>query len=317
MDYWDAVRGKWPEDCAPLLGRDAPARDRLVIKRRWNPLPRRQTGMAITGMPGTGKSFLHQALRRRLEGDDPITPRESPNYEKDRFVTATDQGKRHIELVVVPGQKFSDPAERTRERYFANGRAPTGVVHVVSWGFSKIWDENTQDVVRGISGPLDPADPRAMPQLPEVVEQARAFTFQRELDDLATTCTWLRGAWDASTGPLWLIIALTMPDLLLSRLVDGAAARRADEATFAAVAAHYLPAAHPAHDSGFAAEVRALVNYAGENRFGTRIALMPVISYRLPFTFRGVSLPPLGGDDLRARLMSRFSNRIGVYGDGG
>ncbi|GAA3013510.1 hypothetical protein [Actinokineospora diospyrosa] len=317
MDIWHAARATWAANAEPLLGKLGGRPASLVIKRRYNFLVRPAVGIAITGMRGTGKSFLHQALRQRFQLGQPVLEGESADYERDRFVTATGGGKRHVELVVVPGQKDSEQGRRTRDRYFANGNAPTGVVHVVSWGFSKIWDEDLQRVAIAESAALPATDPRAMAHLPELVEQARAHNLRGELDDLRQTRSWLESSWESRSGPLWLVIVLAMPDLLHRNLPDPAAARAADAATLAAVGGHYLPSADPGRDSEFAREVRALVNFVGENRFGARVAMMPVISFRKPFTVGGVAIPSHGDDELVATLMSRFSNRIGVFCDGG
>jgi hypothetical protein len=296
-DYWQPLRELWTQlsDTIIELRGGRPRRSELATKRWLNPFPAPDTGIVFTGARGTGKTMLHKALRQRLPVGKYIPREESPDKETDRFVAMTRNGKKRVQLVVVPGQKDSTTGMRTINRYFRDGRSPTGVVHVSSWGYSTIWDSGSEraalELMRAAgTGGREP-----------VIDRIRAYNLEHELDDFRQTRDLLQEAWRYTTKPIWLILAISKVDLYR------------DHTSLAEVGRHYIPAANPNDDREFARELRGLVDYLGQGRLRGRITILPVCSYLERYTMEGAIVQSRGDLDLTSVLMTNFSNKIGEF----
>ncbi|UOX85851.1 ABC transporter ATP-binding protein [Amycolatopsis sp. FBCC-B4732] len=281
----------------PLVLQSGNPRDRKVtFRRRWNFFTNPDVAVAITGMRGTGKSTLMKAIRGRLRIDIYPTWEESPDAERDRFVAVTKGGKRQIQSVVVPGQKDSTQGASTLRRYFFEGKAPDGVVHVASWGYSTIWDYTAEKVAiaSAANGGQGTGDTD--------LTRTRDYNLKGELDDFRETSSLLKVSWRGKRNPLWLIIAVSKVDLFQ------------DTDSLKQVGRHYLPAERPEDDSPFARELRSLVNNLGEQRFGApgrlRIALVPVVSFPEDYPVSDTTVPSTGKPDVVAALLTNFVNTL-------
>jgi hypothetical protein len=253
-------------------------------------------GIAFTGMRGTGKTMLHNTWRRRVTVGGSVPHAESSDKEIDRFVAITKNGKRRVQLVVVPGQKDSVEGKRTISQFFQSGRSPTGVVHTVSWGYGTIWGYGSERAA------LDAMRDAGTSGQASVIERLRAYNLEHELDDFLQTRDLLQEAWRQTTKPIWLVLAISKVDLYR------------DRTSLAEVGRHYIPAEDPKDDREFAKEVRHLVDYLGQGRLSGRIAILPVCSYLEPYTTESGAVAPTKGDlDLVSLLMANFSNKIGEF----
>lgn len=292
-DFWRPVRDRWAELSQTVLDpRGQSADSKFVIKRWWNPFPSAEMGIAFTGMRGAGKTTLHKAMRRRLPVGEYVERSESPDREVDRFVAVTRNGKRRVQLVVVPGQKDSTAGTRTINAFFREGHSPTGVVHAVSWGYSTIWDSGSQRTALQLV--------RAGGRATSEIDRLRAYNMEHELDDFRQTRDLLQQAWLRRHTGTWLILAVSKVDLYR----DADSLREAGE--------YYIPAADPNHDSPFAAELRGLADSVGQQRI--RVAVLPVCSYLESYPTVGTEMTPSRGDlDLTSVLMAGFSDKIGEF----
>jgi len=299
-DYWHPLRNLWAKLSYMITEqRGQRFRPELVTKRWLNPFPAPEMGIAFTGARGTGKTMLHQALRQRLLVGGYIRRDESPDQETDRFVVMTRNGKKRVQLVVVPGQKDSTTGMRTISRYFRNGRSPTGVVHVTSWGYSTIWDPGSERAALELmrAAGTDGREP--------AIDRIRAYNLEHELDDFRQTRDLLQEAWRHTAKPIWLILAISKVDLYR------------DQNSLAEVGRHYIPAANPNDDREFARELRGLVDYLGQGRLLGRVTILPVCSYLERYTTEGGAAVQTSGDmDLASVLITNFSNKIGEFCDG-
>lgn len=298
-DYWLPVRERW-ERLARMVVDPPAGHDAGCVIRRWlNPFAGPELGIALTGMRGAGKTTLHKALRARLPVGEHVDRAESPDKETDRFVLAGEQGRRkRVQLVVVPGQKDSTAGKRTINQYFRDGRSPTGVVHSISWGYSTIWDQNSQ---------------RAAVQVPAgggtagqpLIEHIRAYNLTHELDDFRQTGDLLREAWLPTRKPIWLLLAMSKVDLYrdLDSLLDAGR--------------YYIPAANPNDDTEFAGELRGLVDHLGQGRLAGRVALLPICTYLESYSTTTMAAPVATAGDLplTSALLAGVMRQIGAFCD--
>jgi hypothetical protein len=296
-DIWLPVRRRWAA-LTPLVLRPGGPRERKVrFRRRWNFFATPDVAMAVTGMRGTGKSTLLKAIRGRLLFGDYPLGEESPDAESDRFVAVTEHGSKQVKSVVVPGQKDSAQGERTLRKYFRNGRSPDGVVHVVSWGYSTIWDSTAEQVAIASTATGD-----APEGVDPDVARTREYNRKGELDDFRQTCALLKESWRGTRKRLWLVIAVAKVDLFQ----NAESLRQAGR--------YYLPAEQPKDDSPFARELRALVNHLGEERFGTaerpRIAVVPLVSFPEDYPVGESVVQSTGKPDVISVLLTTFINTL-------
>ncbi|MFC0542439.1 GTPase domain-containing protein [Kutzneria chonburiensis] len=304
MDYWRPIRDRWDELTRVVLHPGDTARVDYRMKRWLNPFALSELAIALTGMRGAGKTTLHKALRHRLPIGESAKRGESPDKERDRFVLETPVGRKRVKLVVVPGQKDSPPGRRTISEVFMGSSAPTGVLHSTSCGYSTIWDPNTQRAALDLV-------PAGAPALP-AVQRIQNYNLQHELDDFLQTKDLLQQAWQYTTKPIWLVLAVSKVDLYRTQSALDDAGR------------YYIPAADPAKDSEFSRELRGLVDFVGQGRFVhkdgggqpvIRIAVLPVCAYLEAYSATAVNAqaPSHGDLDLMSALLAKVMNTIGEF----
>ena len=128
----------------------APSADRTVRLKKWPFLSRLllpfgdPLNIVITGLRGTGKTVLYETLAGALDPSAGSTnsmakPRErSADVEKHAVKLYQRRTKCKIVIRVIPGQLSSERI-LADDNTFGAGRAPVGVIHVVSWGHNRIW----------------------------------------------------------------------------------------------------------------------------------------------------------------------------------
>ena len=296
---WQPIRDRWAELAQVVVDPQVGRRDnRFRIKRWLNPFAGPDLGIALTGMRGTGKTTLHRALRHRLQVGEYADRGESPDRETDQFLVTGKNGKKRVQLVVVPGQKDSDQGKRTINQFFRDGKSPTGVVHSVSWGYSTIWDHANEraalDVVPTASGAAGPS--------PNPIARIREFNLTHELADFQQTRELLQDAWRYTTKPVWLILAISKVDLYRN------------PADLANAANYYIPAANPSNDTDFSRELRGLVDHTGQGRMAGRVTVVPACSYLEQFsTTTNTQVTSSGDLDLTSVLLANVLHTIGEF----
>jgi 50S ribosome-binding GTPase len=185
----------------------------------------RKVPIAVTGAGGAGKTTLINALFGRINEDSEATRRTTEAEGTDanvllppgrRRVLGLLPPKRRVESVVfadIPGQ-----ASRSRDQelslIFSNGRSPTGVIHVLCWGYNEIWVKN--------SPRLDVASTKSSPEAQ--IEHLRSGYLDEELADFKATCTRITEAWQlTSSGGRWLVLCIAKCDLFWERRSEAVA----------------------------------------------------------------------------------------------
>lgn len=289
-DYWEAVRTRWSRSTV-LANVDyaASVPNHFKVARNLNIFAPPRIPLAVTGMRGAGKTTLHKALRGRLTIGQSEDRLESPKKEAEVILARTPSGKRRFQLVVIPGQKDSLPGQRAVNAHFKGGRFPLGVIHVVSWGYSKIWDaESARSEIDAL--PVTAGESH--------IDRVRKYNLELELGDFRLTRELLQDCWQDRNPAVWLIIAVAKVDLFRGDLSEAGR--------------YYLPASNPNHDSEFAKELRGFVNFLGEGLM-RRLAVLPVSSLPERYAHGNSAIESSGDFDLSSRLAVNLSNTIGDF----
>ncbi|HEY3329859.1 MAG TPA: GTPase [Capsulimonadaceae bacterium] len=159
--------------------------------------------IAITGMPGAGKTVLleHLSGSAYVAGYKP--PGASGSVERAKI-----SGKSRIIASTIPGQ---DTYIRLGaiDRLLKSRRAVDGVIHVVNYGYSVLRETSAADILiqsHGIS----------------TIDMMRQYFMAEELKDLKATLDVLRSTIHKKKKPQWLIVAATKADLFADQLTDAA-----------------------------------------------------------------------------------------------
>lgn len=170
-------------------------RNREEIAGTWNRLLNRILGkhsqLAMTGMPGSGKSVLLDHLSGRAFDAQYELPETSAQVERE---TLRRSGQR-LALAVLPGQSSTTRLEGINDLFLGKKRV-RGVVHVVSFGYTETRSTFAVEVMRD----RDLAD-------------LREIRLKEELNDLKDTCNTIRTYWNRHREPIWMIVAANKVDL--------------------------------------------------------------------------------------------------------
>ena len=282
-DYWLHVKDRWSESVTA-------ANDQLIdgstdLHQQRIQFIQATVPIAVTGMRGAGKSVIYDALVGRI--GERYQSKESKKVERHRVKIAQASSKIRARLAVVPGQA-SRPRNAALSRMFLDGHYTHGVVHVVNWGFPRVWDEDACGQIlkwlrfRGRSTDLG---------------GIREKLLTEELDDFQRTCRLMKSAWMGKAAEFWLIIAVTKCDLYWPSVE--------------AAGKYYIPGSDPNSDSPFAKELRSLIEHVER----PRLAVLPVSCLSESYEFNGQFLAEPGHLDnkWRAALLSQLRNTLGEF----
>lgn len=290
MGYWDRMRGYWADAAAAADGDFQPE---VPMKNQWFPLPFSKIPFAVTGLRGSGKSVLYDGLINRID-DQYGLPSISQKAEEHRSVIRMASGKKvRLKGIVVPGQQsYSQPI--FDKDFGKDGRGPQGIVHVVCWGYNRIWRASEREVVLG-----EIVAERSRQGLPSdaTLENLRARNKREELKHFISTCTRFREAWKERSG-VWLIIAVAKCDLFWSDDAERAAARK-----------YYTPGRNPSEDDEFGAALRDLIGYLGMDHL-KQVAVVPFACYRETYKFDGGITQESAMNDNQVRALSNYFRTV-------
>jgi hypothetical protein len=304
MPYWDDVRSHWlatvdaaeraKSQLSPQDGKPVTMRSMLPLSLRRPKIP-----IAVTGMGGAGKTMLYDALLGRVNLIDYKVKGRSEQVETHKSVIATADGKVRVKAIIVPGQDRR-PRRDALEHDFSENRGPDGVVHVVCWGYNRVWKPTQrQAVLRDLvaSGKMpdkldDPAARRA------ALEAVRERNLSEEIEDFKQTCERLKEAWEGRRG--WLVIAVAKCDLFW----DSRDAARD----------YYMPGSGPpGAESEFCRILRELVDYIEPENCD--VAVVPVSCYPESYMFEKAEITQRTSIEPPqiSALISSFRSLVGEF----
>lgn len=191
----------------------------------------KSVSLAFTGMQGAGKTVLLDHLTGKALRTEYERPRQSQTLERG-IITSP---KQRIRVTVVPGQ-LAEPRHVALDQLFRSKTPIQGVIHVVSFGYASIRNE---DAARAMVKEL---------KLSTLAKYVK-YQMERELDDLEQTCEAIRASHRKHHAPGWMLVAVDKIDLYHDRLP------KARE--------YYAPTS----DSPFAERLRTLARQVGEDFF--------------------------------------------------
>jgi GTPase SAR1 family protein len=151
----------------------------------------RKSRIAVTGLPGVGKTVLVDYLTGRAESRDYTPPGRSTITERSNI----DSAKRRIGIAVAPAQKTMGAAPI--ERLLSAKRSIDGIVHVVSDGFV----HHRESFAPGVMGEYGLSD----------LKTFREYHRKREIEHLNELCSYLEASFR-------IIVAVTKLDLLADEI---------------------------------------------------------------------------------------------------
>lgn len=296
-DYWQDVHERWGDSIrAAGAGQlDNTARLRQLF---WK-LPLTYEPIVITGQRGAGKSVVYDALTGHI-GSSYRPKGQSKTVDDWRVKTGTRRHRRSS-VTVIPGQIDWADQEQLFNQVFRTGAGPTGVIHVVSWGYDWVWGSSQRRAI-------------AQQMLGTGKKRFNLATLRRqnlfeELQYFKAICEMLKSAWAPPRPPgAWLIVAVTKCDLYWPRLE---AARR-----------YYLPTDDSDEITPFRSALAGLVqtlHYGGLRR----LAVLPVSSLNRPYDFSQatpdfkfpspIQADSSLGDMQRQALVNRLQRTVGEF----
>lgn len=180
---------------------DPSAAAHMRVKRLW--VRRANTPILITGRSGAGKSALYGALTGEV-GLGYHTD-VSPDWERHRVVLKTPRTRARAAVIVVPGQE-SEERTRALDHTLRKGHAPEGIIHVVCWGYNRLWSDTAHGAVRELGTTETLADN----------EKLREILLGYERDDFAEMCRLIRGE-TVRRRLKWMIIVVAKAGLYWDR----------------------------------------------------------------------------------------------------
>lgn len=229
--------------------------------------------VVITGMSGAGKSVLKDHLTNAVDAPYKL-PQQSPNLETSRLPRSKRRLWR-VPISVVPGQ--NSPERRSAlESQLNSRRAPSGIVHVVPFGYV--------EQRRG-------ASQRITHQATQHLDEYREAQLEAELVDLVETLAAIRTAQNQKGKPAWLIVAMSKADLYWKG-GEEAIQRYCDSDT----------------GSPFSDLLNELQRQVGSDNFIWET--MPISCVSEAFTYGSTTVTSELPHDRRAALMSELLTRI-------
>src|SRR5271155_3497910 len=205
--YWDKIHQRWSNwvgavSSPPGHGNSHIEKSPVKIRPMFPlSLYRPTLPIAVTGLRGTGKTVLYDSIIGKV--DNSYTPSGvSRDIEPHRTFIKTMSSKVRAQAIVMPGQD-SDERGRAQESMFGHERYPAGVIHVVSWGYSTVWEPGER---RSVLEDLKAKGTQAE------ISAIHEWNLGEEFSDFSRTCDILENAWQRHSG-MWLIIAVAKSDL--------------------------------------------------------------------------------------------------------
>jgi hypothetical protein len=209
MTYdWNAVRAGWESACKAVEAGLPTPRDAQLKKGGIGFAVRPVT---VTGIPGTGKSVLYEALTGEVRGGSADSKR-SPNVEKHHTTFASGSDWKTAKFAVLQGQ---DSKERTTEleEMIEGTNSPHGIVHVTCWGYNKIWEGSGEHAVERALRAENPSFS---------TEDVRAWHIEKETAAFRDLCEKLLFNNGNARRLKWLIVAASKADLYWERISEAA-----------------------------------------------------------------------------------------------
>jgi GTPase SAR1 family protein len=159
-----------------------------------------KTKIAVTGLPGVGKSVLLDHLKGRQVPYDP--PGQSQRVEHAKIKVKGE--RRRLALSVIPGQ-HSTVRSAAEDTLFLKQKLD-GVIHVVPFGFASLRSKAAEEHI--------------VAQGATTIRALRDLNLKAELDDLEETCSLLAKAHHTKHQPPWIVIAVDKVDLYVPEIED-------------------------------------------------------------------------------------------------
>jgi len=262
----------------PAAGQVIRNREEIVgtWRRVLNLLMGKKSQLAITGMPGTGKSVLLDHLSGEALRSDYSPPERSAQVERE---TLHKKGQR-LALAAIPGQKASNRMRAVDELFL--GKIPVrGVLHVVSFGYTETRSSFAIEAME---------DTR--------LTDLRKARLEEELADLQETCSAVRAAWTRRREPIWLLVAVNKVDLY------------SDDDALAEARHRYSPAAA----SDFSRILQELQSQVGSDNFSWEA--IPTCSWLEDFVWGDERIQSRLDVGQRNDLLKRLGTRISARCEG-
>jgi hypothetical protein len=132
----------------------------------------------------------------------------SPDWERHRVLLKTRRLHARAAIIVVPGQE-SEQRTTALDHTLRKGHAPEGIIHVVCWGYNRLWSDSADGMVRELATTDDVVDN----------ETLRDKLLVREQDDFADLCQLIRGE-KVRRRLKWMIIVVAKADLYWDRYAE-------------------------------------------------------------------------------------------------
>lgn len=175
---------------------------REEIQSNWekfnNWLSSRDISIAVTGLPGVGKTVLCDYLTGKAYKQFYNSPGKSEDVER----TALSAKNLKIKLLTIPGQDSANKLFALDE-LFDEEDPVDGVIHVVANGYSTIRSAYSLRAFEDKN-----------------IQEYRQDELKKEIDDLDEICTRIRNSIRRSNKPKWMLIAVTKIDLFYDKLID-------------------------------------------------------------------------------------------------
>jgi len=154
--------------------------------------------IAVTGMPGVGKTVLLDYLTGKA-----FHPNYTPPLRSQKLEQAS-VPRKGILLQVVPGQDAL-PRSEAFDSLFLSKTAVDGVIHVVANGFASL---------------REPAAVATLQKRYDDVANYREYMLSLEIEDLVETCQVLRDSHRRHHKPAWMLVAVDKIDLYHGTITD-------------------------------------------------------------------------------------------------
>ena len=141
---WSKTRGSWDRSVRAVATGEQADPSRMRVRRLW--VRRANVPILVTGLPGAGKSALYDAITGNVSALGYHTNK-SPDWERHRVVLRTPRVHARAAIIVVPGQD-SDRRDYVLGKTLRQRHAPEGIIHVVCWGYNKLWSDTADGTVR-------------------------------------------------------------------------------------------------------------------------------------------------------------------------